>query len=194
MGISCYVLILKFAGLESRVPTDLWSIHCVLPVPPPEKRGTKMQCLGAALLSVQGVAPVICWNCCEKPPAPNWDTRSHSGQVVLSSPGQLRAPWRLALAKILKKVVIFYTDSCPTPNPFCDGLILAWSHPVPCGDALSIRHSSGLAVGFSKESSVGAGHPQDPRLSQTANFCVFSSASLLTHTLLFLVLFLTSPQ
>lgn len=114
-------------GPEDPLISETLIVYCMSP----EKGRIKMQCLGAASLSAQGVAPTVCWSCCEKPPAPNWETRRSSGQVVLSSPGQLTAPWRLALVKILKRIVIFYTDSCPIPNPFCDVLILELSHPVP---------------------------------------------------------------
>lgn len=161
----------------------------------PEKGGTKMQCLGAALLSVQGVAPIICWNCCEKPPAPNWDTRSHSGQVVLSSLGQLTAPWRLALAKILKKVVMF--TQIPAAHSISFVMCWFWNDPMQClflwgcpQHQAQLRSCSGF-----QWRELGAGHPQIPGwVSQTTNFSVFSSASPLTHTSPFLVLFLTSPQ
>lgn len=127
MGISCYVLTLKFSGLGSRGPTDLWSTHCVLYAA--EKGGTKMQRLGAALLSAQGVPPIICWNCCEKPRAPNWDTRSHSGQVVLSSSGPTHSSMKTGIIQSFEGCWCF--TQIPAPHPFCDVLILKWSHPVP---------------------------------------------------------------
>lgn len=79
-----------------------------------------------------------------------------------------------ASAKILRRLWCFTQILPHTPSPlWCADSEMILSCAIPWGDALSSRHSSDLAVGFSEESWVLVSHG----ILSWAPFCVCSSAS-----------------
>lgn len=81
---------LEFAALKSRGRADLRSAHRVSHVPKERMGKAGSAWVAAVLLSARGVAPVIAWNGCQRPPATGSDARSMQGWQSSLPPRQLR--------------------------------------------------------------------------------------------------------
>lgn len=139
-----------------------WPPKCSLCIACPQRMdGHSWQRLDAALLSAQGVAPVICWNCCERPLATSSDRRSRSGQVVLSPPSTAQGSTKTAVSRNLEEGCPWCFAQIPAPRyslSWCAASemipFITKALPRSLEGALSTGHGLGLAASFGEESWV----------------------------------------